>query len=119
LLSAIANVSRGDYVIHLSIAGQVVQDYITAVDQPGSKHTHEDLSQREREILDLVAQGFRTREIADRLGIAAQTVSGHRANIMKKLGVHGQTEMVKYAILRRLTRVGGIEGSTQDTAKFS
>jgi hypothetical protein len=38
---------------------------------------------------------------------------------MKKLGVHGQTEMVKYAILRRLTRVGGIEGSTQDTAKFS
>lgn len=112
LVSAISRVYQGNYIIHLSIAGQDLRDRIETNEMPARKRGYEELSHRERQILELVAEGHRTRDIAGRLGIAAQTVSGHRANIMRKLGVHGQTEMVKFAILRRLKSLENAEEAT-------
>lgn len=56
------------------------------------------LSEREREVLRLVAEGSSSREIAERLSISIKTVDTHRANIMEKLGVHNTAELIKHAI---------------------
>ena len=58
----------------------------------------DDLTDREREVLTLVAEGLMNREIGDKLGISPKTVARHRENIMRKLELHSRTELVKYAI---------------------
>jgi DNA-binding NarL/FixJ family response regulator len=63
---------------------------------------YEMLTAREREVLQLVAEGFSSVDIAARLSISARTVEAHRAHFMQKLGLHGQTELVRYAIRRGL-----------------
>ncbi len=56
------------------------------------------LTEREKQVVRLVADGLSSREIADELGLSAKTVDTHRANIMEKLGIHSSAELVKYAI---------------------
>lgn len=63
------------------------------------------LTQREREVLRLVAEGFHSHEIADRLSIAVKTVETHRANIMNKLGLHRMADLIRYAIRRGLVKI--------------
>ena len=63
---------------------------------------YETLTAREREVLQLAAEGFSSVDIAIRLSISARTVEAHRAHFMQKLGLHGQTELVRYAIRRGL-----------------
>lgn len=67
---------------------------------------YDTLTSREREVLQLVAEGYRSREISDRLFISLKTVDKHRANLMEKLNRHSQTELVHYAIQRGLVLVG-------------
>ena len=71
------------------------------------------LSLREQQILRLMADGIRTREIAANLGIAAKTVAGHRTNMMKKLQVRNQAELVKYAVFNNLIGLSGAESIRQ------
>ncbi len=59
------------------------------------------LTVREREVLQLTTEGQSCTEIADRLFISARTVENHRANLMRKLGVRNQKELVRYAVERR------------------
>ncbi len=66
------------------------------MDAPRSKQ----LSDREREILSLIVDGLANKEMADRFQISVRTVEKHRQRIMKKLGVHKATELVKFAITR-------------------
>ena len=110
LVTAIAAVARGDYFVHLSVDSGPVGDYLHGVGQTGGQRDYGKLTRREREILTLVADGSRTGDVASRLGIAVKTVSGHRSNMMKKLGIHSQTELVKYAIYRQMTGLGTWEG---------
>jgi DNA-binding NarL/FixJ family response regulator len=98
LASAIAVVARGDYFVHLSFARSAAGAYFHSAGEPGRR-----LTRREQEILKLVADGSRTADIASRLSIAAKTVAGHREKMMKKLGFHSQSELVKYAIHRQMT----------------
>lgn len=63
---------------------------------------YETLTVREREVLQLTAEGFSSSDVAVRLSISARTVEAHRAHFMQKLGLHGQTELVRYAIRRGL-----------------
>jgi len=60
------------------------------------------LTPREREIVQLVAEGRSTKELADRLGISPKTAETHRTNIMRKLNVHSVSEVVRYAIRNKL-----------------
>lgn len=62
------------------------------------------LTEREQQVLTLLAEGLLNREIGEELGISPKTVARHRENIMRKLGLHSRTELVKYAI-----RVGLID----------
>jgi DNA-binding NarL/FixJ family response regulator len=60
------------------------------------------LSAREREIVQLLAEGHTSKEIASRLGIAYKTVDAHRTNIMRRLNVHAVADLVRYAVRERI-----------------
>jgi two-component system, NarL family, response regulator NreC len=64
----------------------------------GEETSYDTLSDREREILKLIAEGKTNREMADLLYLSVKTVHVHRANLMRKLGMHDRTELVQYAI---------------------
>ena len=74
---------------------------------------YDTLTEREREILQLVAEGFTSPGIADRLFISLQTVNKHRANLMDKLDRHSQTELVHYALQRGLIQIDSISRSRE------
>ncbi|HID52454.1 MAG TPA: LuxR family transcriptional regulator, partial [Anaerolineae bacterium] len=59
---------------------------------------HDNLTEREREVLILIADGLTNAEIAERLGISVKTVDRHRENLMRKLNLHSRVDLVKYAI---------------------
>ena len=61
---------------------------------------YESLTSREREVLQLVAEGRTSAEIAERLFISPRTAEGHRANVMRKLGLNNHTDLVRYALKR-------------------
>lgn len=63
------------------------------------------LTKRETEIVRLVADGFKNREVAEKLGISVKTVETHRANIMNKLALRNLAELIRYAIQKGLVRV--------------
>ena len=98
LISAIRAVHLGDVYLYPSIARMLVEDYLQKVKTGEEKTSYEGLTSREREILALIAEDKKNKEIADLLGISVRTVQAHRTNLMDKLGAHDRTELVKYAI---------------------
>ena len=63
------------------------------------------LTPREREVLRLLAEGRSVKQIAQRLGLSAKTVDVHKSNLMRKLDLHDRSELVKYALRRKLIRL--------------
>jgi DNA-binding NarL/FixJ family response regulator len=100
LAEAIRAAHGGQAYLHPSIARRVIDDYLSRIRATEDLHTepHERLTPREREVLQLAAEGHSTRSIAGLLCLSTKTVEHHRASLMTKLGLHGQTELVKYAI---------------------
>ncbi len=100
LAEAIRAAHDGQAYLHPSIARRVIDDYVSRIqsDDGIAGPPHERLTPREREVLQLVAEGHSTRAIAGLLSLSAKTVEHHRGNVMAKLGLRGQTELVKYAI---------------------
>lgn len=98
LYDAIAAVSRGERYLHSSIAGIVVDDSLRWLASDAM------LTPREREILGLLASGSRPAELGRRLGISPHTVRRHIANLSAKLGTHGITGLVGYAVREGLVR---------------
>jgi DNA-binding NarL/FixJ family response regulator len=101
LLLAIRNVSQGRRYVSPDVSDRIIHGYLE-----GKKDTHssalDHLTQREREILKLVAEGHRTRDIADQFCISMKTVEKHRANLMRKLGLKSVSAVTSYAIERGL-----------------
>jgi DNA-binding NarL/FixJ family response regulator len=97
LVTAIEAAARGESYFSPAIATVVMEDYRRLLSQPASAEVNP-LTEREREILQLVAEGRTNREIADLLTVSIKTVQAHRSNIMEKLGAHDRTDLVKYAI---------------------
>lgn len=73
----------------------------------GDESSRRQLTKRELEILRLIADGYKNREVAEALRISIKTVETHRANIKNKLGMHHLSQLVKYAIKHKLTQVEG------------
>ncbi len=96
LANAIRAIYRGESYLFPSAATAVLESYLSVVD--GEKTEYERLTEREREVLQLVAEGRTNQEIADKLFISIKTVLRHRTSIMEKLGFHNRTELIKYAI---------------------
>lgn len=104
LVSAIRSVVEGGTFLYPSVAKTVVEDYLRP-DGTLSERRHPRLTEREVEVLKLVAEGRSNQEIADLLCLSVKTVTGHRTNIMEKLDIHSRTELVKYAIRTGLIQV--------------
>lgn len=100
LISAVRAVSQGGVVLNPSLARGLVKKFCANNEDgraPRSKKPNP-LSPREREVLDLTAQGLTAREVAKVLKISSNTVERHRANIMSKLGFSNRAQLVRYAV---------------------
>ena len=97
LLSAIETVHNGGYYLDSPIADQVLSDYFSDKSKREIKKQSDPLSEREREVLRLLAEGHSNQEVADTLYISRKTVENHRANIVRKTGIQGQVGLTKYA----------------------
>ncbi len=95
LISAISDIRQGKRVISAEMTSLIVDDYSTDLSSP---LTADLLTQREKEILSLTANGLTSKEIAERLDISARTVEAHRGNVREKLGITTMSELVKYAM---------------------
>ncbi len=102
LVSAIRAVCSGDSFLYPSAAKTLIDDYRKQAEQPD---IYETLTEREREILKLIAEGRTSREIAEALYISQKTVQGHRTKIMEKLDLHNRTELIKYAMRKGLVDI--------------
>jgi len=105
LASGIRSVKKGDSFLSPSVAKLLVENY----QQMAGKQSHQDpynqLTEREREVLKLLAEGFSTQEMADMLVITRKTVEGHKTNLMTKLGIHNRIDLVKYALRRGIITI--------------
>lgn len=100
LLAAVRNVWAGKSYLSPAICDRVMSGYVRAAVEPQETvpASWEILSERERQVLKLVAEGYKTREIADYLSLSAKTVEKHRTNMMRKLDLHGISAVTVYAI---------------------
>ncbi len=96
LTEAIRRVVRGGVYIHPDIAKPLVSELTRA--QPAKKEQKEQLSEREWQVLRLIALGYTNKQIADRLALSVKTVETYRARIARKLGLRTRAELVKYAL---------------------
>ena len=97
VIRAVKAAHRGEALLHPSVAKLLIQDYLTRAER-GEEVTYDQVSDREREILKLIAEGLTNKEIAEKLFLSVKTVQAHRANLMRKLGLHDRVELVKYAL---------------------
>jgi DNA-binding NarL/FixJ family response regulator len=93
---AVRAVARGETYLSPAVSKQVVDDYVGRTG--GSADPLEALTPRQREILQLVAEGHTSKEIAERLGLSFKTVEAHRAQIMERLGLEDVTGLVRFAV---------------------
>jgi DNA-binding NarL/FixJ family response regulator len=96
LLTALRAIRDGKSFLSPEIAGRVVDAVVRPDRSAGSAIGS--LSGREREVLQLIGEGFSSKEIAESLGVSARTVEAHRANVMQKLGIHKVAGLVRFAI---------------------
>jgi DNA-binding NarL/FixJ family response regulator len=97
LLAAIRDVHRGRTVLDPTLAARVVHGGLRRRGPPGPAPAAV-LSQREQEVLELVAQGFTNQQIADHLGLSVKTIETYRARLVEKLGLQSRAELVRYAL---------------------
>ena len=102
LVMAIKNVMRGKPYLSPGVSEKVIEGYLVGKESNRSQTTWETLSQREREVLKLIAEGFKNKEIAEDLCISLKTVEKHRANLMKKLDLHNAAALTVYAVQKGL-----------------
>ncbi|MGA2172280.1 MAG: response regulator transcription factor [Sedimentisphaerales bacterium] len=104
LTRAIRTVMGSKTYLSPSISGVVVEDYIQRLSKTDSSNS-DILSDREREVLQLLAEGNSTKQVALKLHISVKTVETHRRQIMSKLNIHTVAELTKYAIRKGITQV--------------
>jgi two-component system response regulator NreC len=101
---AIRMVLAGDFYLSQKVAGAVVDGFLKRGAAAG-KQALTGLTEREREVLQLLAEGFSTKEIAEKLFVSVKTVEVHRWKLMKKLGLKNLAELIKFAVREGLVKV--------------
>lgn len=104
LISAIRAVAKGDVYLYSSIAAKVVGGYLG---KEGAKveDPYEVLTDREKQVLKLIAEGYTHKEIASLLNISVKTVIAHQTNISEKLDIHTKAGLIKFAIRKSIIRL--------------
>ena len=102
LLLAIRSVANGKPFFSRAINDVLLEDYMRVLKQQGLSDTFDLLTTREKEVLQLLAEGRTNKEVATLLDVSPYTVESHRTNLMQKLNVHNTAEIVLYAVRKRL-----------------
>ena len=102
LLLAIRAVANGKPFFSRAINETLLEDYMRMLKQQGLSDTFDLLTAREKEVLQLLAEGKTNKEVAQMLDVSPYTVESHRTNLMQKLGIHNTAEIVLYAVRKRL-----------------
>lgn len=103
LADSIRGIMKGEICLSPAISGKIVDDYLGFIGQEQGHAIAPSLTAREREVLQLIAEGKGTREIAEMLHLSTKTVEAHRQNIMKKLDIKTVAELTKYALREGIT----------------
>jgi two-component system response regulator NreC len=104
LLKAVGEAAQGRSFFSPAIARVMLDDYVRQLADKGVTDRYESLSEREREIFQLIAEAKTNKEIAALLNVSPSTVETHRAHIMEKLDLHSAAEIVLYAVRRGVIR---------------
>jgi DNA-binding NarL/FixJ family response regulator len=104
LFGAIRAVHRGEAVLSPAITRLVIEDFLRWSNVQPQQYEN-GLTPREREVLQLVAEGYTNREISEILSVAIKTVQAHRSNLMQKLDLHDRGELIKYAIQKKIIEI--------------
>jgi len=100
LIRGVAAVAAGKSFFSPAVAKVMLDDYVRHMSERGLADRYESLSEREREIFQLIAEGHSNKSVADLLSVSPATVETHRAHILHKLDVHNTAELVLYAVRR-------------------
>lgn len=98
LIQAVKAVSEGKAFFSPAISKMLVEDYMRQMQERGVEDSFELLTTREREVLQLLAEGKNNKDVASLLNLSLYTVETHRSNIFQKLNLHSQAELILYAI---------------------
>ncbi len=102
LMRAIETVSQGKPFFSPSIAQTLLDEYVRQLQQKGLQDSYDLLTDREKEVLQLLAEGKSNKEVANLLNISIYTVETHRTNLMQKLNLHNTAEIVLYAVRKKI-----------------
>jgi two-component system, NarL family, response regulator NreC len=105
LASAIRSVYRGDSYLSPSVARVFVEGYQQGIDLVKDHDPYKQLTNREREILKLLAEGHTTQKIATMLVLSPKTVDRHKTNLMAKLAIHSRADLIKYALRKGIITI--------------
>jgi DNA-binding NarL/FixJ family response regulator len=105
LATAIRSVYRGDSYLSPSVARVFVEGYQQGIDIVKEHDPYRQLTNREREILKLLAEGHTTQEIATMLVLSPKTVDRHKTNLMSKLSIHSRADLIKYALRKGIITI--------------
>lgn len=104
LLRAIEAVHAGEFFFSPRASQHLLKAYLRNEQESVNASTM-DLSQREKDVLRLIAEGLKTREIANRLGVTDRTIETYRRRLMTKLGVHSVAGLIRYAIVKGIVKI--------------
>ncbi|MCA0445146.1 MAG: response regulator transcription factor [Bacteroidetes bacterium] len=102
---AVNSVLSGFKYLSPSISGKMINEYLQLKKNP-VKLKKQSITGREKEVLTLIAEGYSSKEIAEKMNLSEKTIGTHRNNLMKKLGIHKTAELVRYALEKKIVVKG-------------
>jgi DNA-binding NarL/FixJ family response regulator len=105
LITGLRAISRGELYLYSSIATEVVARYLHGNSKEEMADPYEKLTDREKQVLRLVAEGYTHKEVADMLSISVKTVIAHQTNIGEKLDIHTRAGLIKFAIQKGIIKI--------------
>src|SRR5574340_1024781 len=105
LISAIRAVAKGESYLYSSIASSVINGYLDKSSEMSVEDPYEKLTDREKQVLKLIAEGHSHKEVASLLDISAKTVIAHQTNISEKLDLHSRAALIKFAITKGIIKL--------------
>lgn len=102
LVRAVESVAQGKNFFSPAITTTLLEDYMRFLQQRGLQDSYDLLTDREKEVLQLLAEGKSNKDVAQMLGLSTYTVETHRTNLMQKLGLHNTAEIVLYAVRKKI-----------------
>lgn len=102
LVRAVLAVAQGKPFFSPAVTSALLEDYMRYMQQRNLHDSYELLTEREREVLQLLAEGKSNKEVSSVLGVSPNTIDTHRTNLMQKLGLHNTAELVLYAVRKKI-----------------